>query len=168
MSAEQERYYMASQWRMMWWKFLRHRVAVASGVILLVMYASIFIVEWLSPYNLHSRDVDHIYAPPQAVHLFHEGEFVGPFVYGYSYRLNMDNLKREYTPDPAQVQPIRFFCHGAPYKFWSLWEGDLHVVCPAVAGTKFLAGTDRRSEEHTSELQTLISISYAVFVLKKK
>lgn len=143
MSAEQERYYMASQWRMMWWKFLRHRVAVASGVILLVMYASIFIVEWLSPYNLHSRDVDHIYAPPQAVHLFHEGEFVGPFVYGYTYRLNMDNLKREYTPDPKQIQPIRFFCHGDPYKFWSLWEGDFHVVCPAEGGTLFLAGTDR-------------------------
>ena len=31
MSAEQERYYMASQWRMMWWKFLRHRVAVGHG-----------------------------------------------------------------------------------------------------------------------------------------
>src|SRR3546814_20420481 len=83
MSAEQERYYMASQWRMMWWKFLRHRVAVLSGVILLVMYASIFIVEWLSPYNLHSRNVDHIYAPPQSVHLFHDGDFIGPFVYGY-------------------------------------------------------------------------------------
>ncbi len=143
MSAEQERYYMASQWRMMWWKFLRHRVAVISGVILLVMYASIFIVEWLSPYNLHSRDVDHIYAPPQAVHLFHEGEFIGPFVYGYTYRLNMDNLKREYTPDPNDIQPIRFFCHGDPYKFWSLWEGDFHLACPAVGGTLFLAGTDR-------------------------
>jgi peptide/nickel transport system permease protein len=143
MSTEQERYYMASQWRMMWWKFLRHRVAVLSGVILLVMYASIFIVEWLSPYNLHSRNVDHIYAPPQSVHLFHDGDFVGPFVYGYSYRLNMENLKREYTPDLSQVQPIRFFCHGDPYKFWGMWEGDFHVVCPAEGGTLFLAGTDR-------------------------
>src|SRR3546814_4912874 len=30
------------------------------------------------------------------------------------------------------------------------------------------AGTDQRSEEHTSELQSLMRISYAVFCLKKK
>src|SRR3546814_6339409 len=30
------------------------------------------------------------------------------------------------------------------------------------------AGLDRRSEEHTSELQSLMRISYAVFCLKKK
>src|SRR3546814_5662984 len=29
-------------------------------------------------------------------------------------------------------------------------------------------GTERRSEEHTSELQSLMRISYAVFCLKKK
>src|SRR3546814_8622499 len=31
-----------------------------------------------------------------------------------------------------------------------------------------LAGVDERSEEHTSELQSLMRISYAVFCLKKK
>src|SRR3546814_4452436 len=35
-------------------------------------------------------------------------------------------------------------------------------VCPAHRGA------DRRSEEHTSELQSLMRISYAVFCLKKK
>src|SRR3546814_1905225 len=32
----------------------------------------------------------------------------------------------------------------------------------------YLAGEGRRSEEHTSELQSLMRISYAVFCLKKK
>jgi hypothetical protein len=86
MAPEQERYYMASQWRMMWWKFLRHRVAVASGIILIAMYASILISEFLAPYNLHTRDIEHIFAPPQALHLFDEGAFIGPFVYGYGAR----------------------------------------------------------------------------------
>ena len=153
MSAEQERYYMASQWRMMWWKFLRHRVAVFCGAILLIMYASIVIVEWLAPYNLHTRNVDHIFAPPQGIHLFDsEGNFVGPFVYGYSYRLNMDNLKREYTPDISQVQPIRFFCRGDSYEFWGMWEGSFHLVCPAEGGTLFLAGTDRLGRDVLSRM----------------
>ena len=28
LTEEQERYYLASQWRMMWWRFKRHRLAV--------------------------------------------------------------------------------------------------------------------------------------------
>src|SRR3546814_1796947 len=34
--------------------------------------------------------------------------------------------------------------------------------------TMYLAHLERRSEEHTSELQSLMRISYAVFCLKKK
>ena len=31
LTPEQERFYLASQWKLMWWKFKRHRVAVVSG-----------------------------------------------------------------------------------------------------------------------------------------
>src|SRR3546814_4777555 len=37
-----------------------------------------------------------------------------------------------------------------------------------VEGQRRLGATDDRSEEHTSELQSLMRISYAVFCLKKK
>src|SRR3546814_4499713 len=38
----------------------------------------------------------------------------------------------------------------------------------AVPGDRLAAGLRPRSEEHTSELQSLMRISYAVFCLKKK
>src|SRR3546814_10157266 len=38
----------------------------------------------------------------------------------------------------------------------------------AAVGVAFLLGAALRSEEHTSELQSLMRISYAVFCLKKK
>src|SRR3546814_8157225 len=38
----------------------------------------------------------------------------------------------------------------------------------AFAHLKFIAHSPARSEEHTSELQSLMRISYAVFCLKKK
>src|SRR3546814_3477624 len=44
---------------------------------------------------------------------------------------------------------------------WSYLDGD-HVMQQAKALD------DHRSEEHTSELQSLMRISYAVFCLKKK
>src|SRR3546814_1566399 len=43
---------------------------------------------------------------------------------------------------------------------------SLVVLC--YKGGSFSRPLDRRSEEHTSELQSLMRISYAVFCLKKK
>ena len=152
MTPEMERYYMASQWRIMWWKFRRHRLAVIAGAILLVMYASILICEFLAPYHLASRHIDSIYAPPQTVHLFHEGEFVGPFVYALGYKLNMENLRREYTPDLENRQRLQFFCSGEAYSMWGLFESRLHFVCAAEGGTFFLLGTDRLGRDLLSRI----------------
>ena len=82
MTDEQAKIHLASQTRLMWWKFKRHKLALASGIFLLLLYGMIIIAEFLAPYNLHTRNVDFIHSPPQRVHLFHDGKFVGPFVYG--------------------------------------------------------------------------------------
>src|SRR3546814_16905444 len=55
LTPQQERYYQASEWRIVWWRFRRHRVAVWSGAFLIAMYLAVVICEFLAPYNLHSR-----------------------------------------------------------------------------------------------------------------
>ncbi|MER9330321.1 ABC transporter permease [Mesorhizobium sp. M0488] len=152
MTAEQSKVFQASQLRLMWWKFRRHRLALVSGIFLAALYFGILICEFLAPYNLHTRNMDYIYSPPQRVHLFHNGKLVGPFVYGRQMTLDMDSLKRNYIDKQDDVQRIRFFCKGDSYQFWGLVEGDRHFVCPAENGQLFLAGTDRLGRDVLSRI----------------
>ncbi|MBZ7925271.1 ABC transporter permease [Ensifer adhaerens] len=152
MTDEQVRVNQASQLRLMWWKFRRHRLALVSGIFLAALYLSILISEFLAPYNLHTRNMDYIYAPPQAVHLFHEGKFVGPFVYGRTMTLDMDTLKRNYADDTKDVQRLRFFCRGDGYRFWGLFDSNVHLVCPAEGGQAFFLGTDRLGRDVLSRI----------------
>ena len=162
LTPEQERYYLASQWKMMWWRFKRHKIAVVSGAILGLAYLSIIFTEIIAPYALEKRNTRFIYAPPQAVHFFHEGAFVGPFVYPLKGRLNMENLQRVYTADKSKPQPIRFFCKGDRYKFWGVWKARFHLVCAPKRGTLFLAGTDRLGRDVLSRLLYGARISLTV------
>lgn len=162
MTTEQERYYLASQWLLMWWKFRRHRLAVIAGVFLALSYASVLVSEVISPYPLSERHTDFIYAPPQAIHFFHEGSFVGPFVYPLKYALDMETLKRTYTEDTGTPQPIRMFCLGKKYDFWGLVEGRFHLLCPPDNGTLFLLGTDRLGRDLFSRITYGARISLTV------
>lgn len=148
----QERYFLASQWRMMWWKFKRHRVALISLWTLAFFYLVVLLAEVVAPYDLSTRNTEFIYAGPQPIHLFHDGNFVGPFVYGASYKLNMENLRRDYTEDTAAVHPIRFLCRGDEYSFWGAFPARFHLFCPAEGGTLFLLGTDRLGRDMLSRV----------------
>jgi len=162
---EQAKVYQASQLRLMWWKFKRHKVALWCGIFLACFYFLIVIAEFVAPYNLHTRNMDYIYAPPQQVHLFDEGKFVGPFVYGRQMTLDMETLQRVYTDKKGDVQPIRFFCRGDAYKFWGMVETNVHVACPAEGGEMFLLGTDRLGRDVLSRIIYGARISLTIGLL---
>src|SRR3546814_7136447 len=65
------------------------------------------------------------------------------------------------TAEPAQ----KVMASRAAARAWKQGRLDFSFD---VAMPRFPARPERRSEEHTSELQSLMRISYAVFCLKKK
>src|SRR5690606_6120232 len=82
-------YANASQRRLFWWRFRRHRLAVLSLIILILAYLTVIFAEIIAPASANKRDTQHIFMPPQRVHLMHEGQFIGPFVYAMQGRLDM-------------------------------------------------------------------------------
>ncbi len=123
-----EKIFTASQWRLMWWKFRKHRLAVVSTAVVAFFYFMALFCEFLAPYPLEARDSKYALAPPQRLHFFGEDGFhLRPFVYGRDKRSDPETWRITFEENKEEVHPVRFFIHGQPYKFWGLWEADLHL-----------------------------------------
>jgi len=139
----EERYYIASQWQLMWRKFRKHKLALFGGSILVIFYVAALFCEFFSPYDIYQRYPKYIYCPPQRIHFFdEEGFHLRPFVYGLKGRPDPVTLRRKYTLDKDKKHPFYFFVRGDKYKLWNLFPSDLHFF-----GVKdsvvFLFGTDK-------------------------
>ena len=141
-SAIEEKLYVASQYKLMWWKLKKHKLALIGGGILFVLYFGAIFCEFFSPYNIYERNTYYRYAPPQKVRFFdEEGFHLRPFVYGYKVDTDPVTWRRIYTPDRSRKHPIYFFIRGSEYKMWGLFRANLHFF-GTKKGMVFLFGTD--------------------------
>lgn len=139
-----ERIYSASQWRLMWWRFRKHRVAVISLCVLVALYAAAAFCEFLAPYPAHYMDpAARINAPPQRLHFFsHHGFHWRPFVYDLKESQDPETLAWTYTEDRERIYPVRFIVRGEPYRLWGLFRTRLHLFGVDKGGAIYLLGTD--------------------------
>jgi peptide/nickel transport system permease protein len=144
-----EAIYGASQWRLMWRKFIRNRVAVAGGAVIVLFYLTALFAPFLAPYTETSRFTKQIYMPPQRVHLFNEGK-LQPYVSAMEAQFD-ENLRKRYTPTGEKTF-IRFFVHGEPYKLWGLVATDLHLFGAEGDEPVSLLGTDRQGRDMFSRI----------------
>ena len=140
-SAE-EKLYVASQWQLMWRKFIKHKLAIFGGVILAIFYIVAIFCEFFSTYDIYKRYTKYVYCPPQRVHFFdEEGFHFRPFTYGLIKKLDPKTFRRTYLEDKTKKSPVYFFVGGDKYKLWNLFPMDVHLF-GVKEGTIFLFGTD--------------------------
>jgi peptide/nickel transport system permease protein len=130
----------------------RKRLAYLALAFLVMSYAMLPFIEIIAPNDPEARDNDRIYAPPQSVRLFHDGAFIGPFVYPQTASVNLETFKREYALDPTKPERLQFFCEGSPYHWFGLIPANLRLVCPADGAALNLMGTDRLGRDVLSRV----------------
>jgi peptide/nickel transport system permease protein len=140
-TTESLRVEVASQWQLMWWKFRKHRLAIPSAIVLVLLYLMAMFCEFLAPWATTTTNKDYVAAPPQMIHFIREGRFV-PHVYGYKLDRHPESFKRMWSVDTEVIIPFGLFVTGDPYKLWGLIPGDIHLFGPLNPGDPFfLLGT---------------------------
>ena len=159
-----ESYYLASQWQLMWRKFRRHRLAIGSLAVIVVLYSMALFSEFYSINDPYKRHVKYAKAPPQAIYFVDdEGNFhFSPFVYDLKQELDMDTLQRNYTEKRDRRYHLRFFVRGEPYKLLGLIESDIHVVGVDAPGLFFPFGTDDLGRDVFSRTMHAARISLSI------
>jgi peptide/nickel transport system permease protein len=153
----------ASQWRLTWRRFRRHRLAVACGVLVLLFYIIVLFPEFFATTDPNRPSASFALMPPQAVHLFDNGAF-RPFVYKLERKRDA-NFQLVYTPNLAVKIPVVLFARGYSYNLLGLFPTDRHLigVRGADAGqTLFLLGTDVQGRDLWSRIMYATRVSLTV------
>lgn len=114
--AADERFYYANPWKLIWWRFQRHRLALIAMVLLVLLYLSAIFAEFVSPYSPTWRSEGLQMMPPSQIHIFHEGQLHRPFLYGLAKTLDQETFKYVFTEDTSTMHPILFFVQGEEYE----------------------------------------------------
>lgn len=163
--AENEsRAFVASQWQLIWWRFREHKVALISGVVVILIYLVALFAEFLAPFSPDAVNAQYLYAPPQTLHLFDTSDGIkfAPFVFGYKSTVDAAAGRRIFTQDETQKIPVGFFVKGEEYKFLGLFTASRRLLGPKEVGqSMYLLGADRLGRDMLSRLifGTRISMS---------
>ena len=139
-----DRLLVASQWQLIRWKFLRHKLAVGALVALGLLYFGAIFAEFVAPMDPTQINGKRKLCPPTTIHFSDEnGLRLRPFVYGLTQTKDPETLVRTYSEDKSVTYPIRFFVSSSSeYKLWGLLPSNIHLFGVEEGGELFLLGTD--------------------------
>jgi peptide/nickel transport system permease protein len=139
---------VASQWRLMWWNFRRHRLALAGGIVVLCLYGiaampGVFAIN--EPGRQNARAVFH---PPQMLHLIDTAEDgswrIRPYVQAMRMVRDPVTLAPTFRPDADRKIYLSFLGQGYEHHILGLIPTTIHLLAPENPREQiYLLGADR-------------------------
>jgi peptide/nickel transport system permease protein len=162
--AEREvKIYVAPQWKLVWWKFKRHKLALASGIIVVAIYLVALFVEFLAPFPADRTNSKYLYAPPQKLHLEVDKGRLGLYVNGYTTRIDTAAMRRIFAVDPSQKIPVGFLVKGYRYRLFGIIPAERHLLAPLdPSQPMFLLGADRLGRDLLTRLIVGTRVSMSI------
>jgi peptide/nickel transport system permease protein len=119
--------FTAKPWQLVWRRFSKHTLAVVSMWFLGLLIVSAILADIVAPYDPFEVQRLRTLVPPTSIHLFHDGQLVGPFVYGLSRERDPETARVHFTEDLSKVLPIHLLAKGDEYKLFGLVKSDIHL-----------------------------------------
>jgi peptide/nickel transport system permease protein len=148
----EDRIAVASNWKLVWWRFRKHHLAMISAFILMVFYLVVLCPDFFSTQSPELTDARQAFIPIQTLHLFDDGGW-NPWVPAIAGKRNPVTLRMEWTVDPAKKVRVNFFAPGPPYRVFGLFPTTTHLIASATASQRiFLLGSDRLGRDQWSRI----------------
>jgi peptide/nickel transport system permease protein len=159
-----ERIEVATPRQLMWWRFRRHKLAVASAVVLLCFYLAALFAPFLATAEPTKSEAQRSLMPPMTIHWFDQDGF-NPHVFETVGKRDLKTFKRVYVEDEGQKYPVRLFVRGFEYKLLWVLRTDIHLFGLEGAPTDenlFLLGTDLQGRDVYSRLLFATQVSMSI------
>ena len=158
-----EAFDVAPNWKLVWWRFKKHRLALVSAFVLLGIILIALFPDFFSIQDPNKSSARKSFMPPQGISFFHDGGFQ-VHVKPLKGKRNKTTLKMEWGVDEKRILPLRFFTSGYEYEVFGLFKTDLHlfgIEKPSARNSFHLLGTDRLGRDQWSRLMhgTRVSLS---------
>ena len=163
-SAE-ERIASATQLRLTWWRFRKHRLAVWSGIVVAIFYAAALFADTIAYSDPQATDSRRSYIPPQAIHLWDTDGSLRPWVHGLKGKRDLKTFKIVYTVDPDSKLYLRLFAEGYPYNLFGLIPTTTHLLGVSGGNAEdglYLLGTDLLGRDLWSRLAVATRVSLSI------
>ena len=159
-----EAIYVAPNWKLVWWRFKKHRLALISGVIIIFIATIALFPDFYSTLPPHESDSIRSFVPPQRLRFFGEdGSFL--YVYDVIGQRNPETLMMEWVADETTIVPVKLLARGYDYEIFGLISTNIHLlgVENPDSGEKFhLLGTDRLGRDQWSRLMAGTRVSLSI------
>jgi peptide/nickel transport system permease protein len=151
----EEKIAAATQLQLTWWRFKKHKLALASAVVVILFYLGALLADFLAVTSAHATEAARSYIPPQAIHWFDEDGSFRPHVYALKGRRDMRTFKLVYVPDPGDKRYITLFAEGYGYNLFGIIPTNRHLLGldrGKPEDALFLLGTDQLGRDVWSRL----------------